>query len=599
MRLFLFFLSCFFSFSSFSDSAVAETAVQLPRLIVEETSAESALLDPISEDQQVKVDRTTGTSGSIESDLRKASPLLVNRGGAGAGSFDQYKGYGKSAEDIDVQALGVPLNSALGGGYNLSTLPAFLWSGITIKNGPQFGAHASHSSTGSLILTPWTLAALRKEGRRLEVSQLVSNHRYGYLSVGGRFEKEAALLGYSWGDWRGASGAFSRVWTASRVQFHLLATRNRAVTPGSLSFPTPNAFLETTRFIPILQVDRDLSRGTLKTSLYFDGQYQRTENPDLNSVTGGHTRAAGLSSVWLKNEWRLSLGAKRVSYRDESILPPTEVSGYFSVAREWDAGRWLLFPQLTLTGLRGYGVLPAGQMGARYEHRFGAGSTDVEGAFFVKVAHSPRFPSLQNRYLSAFGAIPNPGLRPEMTWTAQMGESVRLKRVRAQLSGFFQWRNEAHVTRSSGGTFQVENQGRAEIAALTPEVEWQASKYISIRQALNWATSQISSTGQAFPFYPKWSGVTDIRIRFLRGRALVQPSYRVTGASVDSAGSVVSGYGQLDVTSGIQIQNLLKNSIKSIRLSVSIQDLLDREGSDQAGVPTEGRTLALGIQATL
>ncbi|MGZ3707884.1 MAG: hypothetical protein ACXWPM_03500, partial [Bdellovibrionota bacterium] len=159
----------------------ADTEISLPPIVKEGTPGEVLMEDPIVPALGDSTRLDSG-SGSVLHQLANEIPLAAPD--PGRVGFAQFRGFGKSAEDTDVQAFGIPLNSPLGGGLDQSIFPQFLWSDYRFQAGPSLGAFDPRANAGTLTFIPWTERALDEPGVGGRASQLYSSAGVAGTSAG-------------------------------------------------------------------------------------------------------------------------------------------------------------------------------------------------------------------------------------------------------------------------------------------------------------------------------------------------------------------------------------------------------------------------------
>ena len=161
----------------------AESEVILPLITKTGAPAEVLMDDPIVPARKGKVSLNSA-AGSIQNSLQNQLPIPITDSGK-PGNLGQVRGFGPSAEDVDVQAFGLSLNPPQGGGFDLSTFPQFLWSSFNFQSGPALNSMNQSAASGTLRLIPWSVQALKESGSgargteffsNLEVNQ-ISNHK--------------------------------------------------------------------------------------------------------------------------------------------------------------------------------------------------------------------------------------------------------------------------------------------------------------------------------------------------------------------------------------------------------------------------------------
>ena len=121
-------------------------------ILYRSVSAEDYVLDPIQikapdvsterqKDQPEQPWTSTRTSAdeSLSQNIERSIPMAQTQSGGGPQSLKQWKGLSPRVSDNHVQAMGVPLSSPIGFGYDFNTFPGFLWSGAQVHLGPSVG----------------------------------------------------------------------------------------------------------------------------------------------------------------------------------------------------------------------------------------------------------------------------------------------------------------------------------------------------------------------------------------------------------------------------------------------------------------------------
>ena len=255
----------------------AETReTRLPTMVVEDASPTDLLnQDPLLPLQSGESSTVNG-SGNAQKSLLDHIPLNSTSYGK-AGTLSQFRGLGRSADDTQVQSLGVSLNPAQGGGFDFSTFPQYLWSDFQFQLSPGLAALDARANSGVVSLIPWTQSALASKGKGARLTGFGASSSLGQFSVGVKTTDDFAILaGWSVGAAQGPSGSVSGRWGSGAIRghYHLLATNLKSEISGPFQARTPEARLRTVRVIPIFQVDADLSQSMLlKTSFFYDSNY--------------------------------------------------------------------------------------------------------------------------------------------------------------------------------------------------------------------------------------------------------------------------------------------------------------------------------------
>ena len=571
--------------------------IQLPAIVEEGSFADGLAQDPVLPVREGSTAMDAG-SGAIQRSLQDQMPFhLADQGRAG--TVAQFRGLGGSPEDTDVQALGVPLNSPQGGGYDLSIFPQYIWSGYRFQLGPSSAAFDPRGVSGTLTLIPWTAQALAvgKEGSHLRLTQFYSDHGVRQLSDAVAIDnRAAAVIGISDGDTTGPSGVLSSQWGDGRTtyRFHLLATRLVSKTPGPITFPTPRAHQLTARVIPIAQADFHLSHDALvRTSFFYDGSYIRYEDPDAPYLTGDHVNAAGTENTLILDNWKFRLGARHVTYKGITFEAPNEDALTLQGSRLVEFSSIWFEPMVQAVGDSTYGFFPGGGLGARAV----IGSNE---ALYSRFNYSNRFPSLVDRYYNSGTFNGNPRLQVEHDWTGTLGVETKHEVWEATLEGYAQFRQNAQVAVLSGAIGTVGNAGDAWVTALTGRVLAKPWNWLDVSDSVTLAQSRVFQTGLEFPYVPRWVDVLAVE-----GHAAGDlPAWsagvfeRVSSGAVAyySSNTRISGYGYTDLEARARVLVIGKPSEKKdIELSARIEDLFDRPIEFVQGYPTPGRVFSVSL----
>lgn len=587
----------------------AEAPVELPRILKTGPSISPADLlsqDPVSPIESGRPDPASGSAaGTMQKGLNESLALPITGGGA-PGNAVLMRGLGRSAEETDVQALGVPLNPPQGGGFDLSIFPAFIWSNYAYQRGPALGTFDPRGTSGSLNLTPWTANALLPmgasptRGPRARATQSFSTNSITQTSVAGTDGQQlAAVVGNSSGDARGPSGALSARADLSEggrltASVHFLATDLEAKIPGSRSYPTPEARQRTVRLIPIAQLDwRAAEHVLIKTSVFTDWSSLRYEDPTFSAVPSTYDRIAqyGVQSAALFGAWKAGLSFREVRYRSFLDNLSEEVASA-QLSRVWEWGGWMIEPTVRAVGVTRTGVLPEASLGTRWEFMPGWN-------LFSRASLSRRFPSLVNRYYryAGFPGYPgfqgNPSLAAERDWTYTGGVEAVSGPWLASLVAYAQWAQDAQVKTLLTPTLEtLINQGSARIVSISPTVGVQPSDLFSARASVTFSSSRISGSGLEYPGLAPWIGVFSVGVpqwRAFDARSTV----RVASSSiVDSSGTRVAAYQDWSFELGWRPWS-------KARLSGRLDNLLNQAYELIPDYPSVGRTGSILLQAEI
>ncbi len=587
--------------------------LKLPEIRIEElTPVETLTRDEILPDLNGPT-KLQSSSGSVENSLFTGIPLPTNNYGQ-PGQLTQFRGAGRSVTETQVQALGISLNPAQGGGLDLSTLPQYLWSDFRYQMGPALGAFDLRASSGTLILRPWTDVMLDEQGTSSRATFLASGAGITQTSVGFDQGDQAMVAGWSTGKALGPSGSMSSRWSVGGIhgKWHLLASQIKTDVPGPLSYQTPQQTQVSTRILPLIQADLPLGgpeAGVLKTSLFYDAQNLDNDDPGTYNVTPGlsqsrsRTRQAGGDLAWLKGAWKLGVGARNTRYTLGSIDPysgqtsvdQSENSYRVSASADFQVGAWTLNPMVQAEGLTLYGTRPGASFGARYAITRG-------DAAFARLTYSNTFPGLLDRYycvaFSYPGNVCNPNLQVERDWTLVTGLETQAQATQASLQLMGQVRDSA-VVRSTGYA-EPSNVGRALVGTAVLSVEHQPLPQWNLVEKASLSRSRVIDTDQRFPYIPEFTNVFGVEWR----QGSDDPAYRVRGTyrrttpvSVTSNDDQLPGYGYFELYGSYRVLGGAAKGPLRIDLTAQVENLADTPITYYKDYPPSRRNVTGGLVA--
>lgn len=593
----LFSLIVFYVGSVLADERPVYT---LPPIVIEGTALESLNADAIVPALKASQESMAqpSASGSLGSGLKRDLALPVNDYGK-PGNLTSLRGLGRSTEEVNTEVLGVPLNYAQGGGFDLSIYPQFLWSDYRFQLGPSLSTLDVRAGSGTLLLEPWTSAALQgDEQTRIRILQSYSGAAGSQSAIGVKHEDRfASLVGFSAGDARGPAGSLSGRWGErdARVQgkYHFLGTRLDAQIPGSRTFPTPRARQISTRLTPVFQADFRLSEGDtqslLKTTWFYDATYLKYDDADsYASRSRDRALQGGGEIAWIQRDWRVGLVLRQVSYSKLDFQAPTEQMGSASVLRKFRLAQFVVEPSVQAVGVSRYGVLPAGSLGARLPF-------SLENAAFARVSYSYLFPSIADRYydLPVFSLVGNRDLKVEKDLTLVSGVEMKCESVKDTLQFYSRWKEDAQVSALVRGNLTKINSGSANVIALMNSFQWEMTPHWDLFNQSTITDSYVQATASSFSYLPRASTTLGMRLHSRMvavsdSRWAVTLSQRfVSSSAVTSNADRVSGYGMTDLQARYHLQ--------ALALTAGVENVLNRNVEIQKGYPAAGRTFVAGI----
>ncbi len=579
----------------------AAPVLELAPLIKEGTPGDLLMQDAVVPPQDGVAYPISG-SGTLQQSLgdQFALPVIST---AVPGNTVQFRGLGRSAEDTDVQAFGIPLNPPQGGGFDLSIFPQFLWASYQFQAGPALGTFDPRGTAGSLTLLPWTEQALAHPGT-------TQGRVIGAASTADLFQVSAAasdgysvavVAGTSAGDAQGPSAGLSaRVGLSpgERLSFHLLATDLDARTPGP-SGATPFAQQLTVRAIPLLQLDSRLAGGALlKSSVFADDEYLKYTDPGASALpaTQDHILQVGTEHALLAGDWKFGAGLRGVQYGTLGFPDQSEAIAELLVSKALEPARGLLIePTVRGVGVSRYGLRPEASLGARLE--VGSGL-----AVHARGGLAQHFPSMLNRFYSypGFPGYPgfagNPALEPEQDWTVTLGAEWSRRAFKASFEAYAQLASNAQVRAPLDSQTDTEiNSGAARIGSLLANVQWETCPWAALGGSATLSASELSQTGLAFPGLPAALVVAWLAVRApeeLAGGAHrweARINERLSTDSVaDASGNRLPAYHEEDLELRARVS-------QAWLVTARVEDLTDQRPVLVAGYPGLGRTAVGGV----
>ncbi len=549
--------------------------------------------------QSVGTRTDTGGQG-IERGLSNQTPLPVSMAST-PGSYTSFRGLGRSADEVNFQAFGVPLNGPQGGGYDLSIFPQYLWSEYRYQSGPSLGSFDPRASAGTVSLVPWTQKALQSKdpyGFRFQ-----QTHAFGsqsQISLGGHSGGAvAAMLGYSDGYARGPSGSLSTKWTQGRFEgrMHFLGTDLNVRTPGSRNFPTPQARQVTTRLLPVVQGDYVLSdESRVKTSFFYDTNSIQFSDPDSQFSDTSHAQQIGADSVLIRGPLKLGAGMRYVTYETTSFASRSQTQVRLQGSRIYDLGIVELEPLLQGLVIQPGSVLPEAALTTRREWTPQIFSTHA------RVAYSKRVPTMVDLYYRDPWFVGNANLTSETVYTGLVGADWKLGRVSNSVQTYVQSMQDAIVPSKAGRRSTLVNSGSAWIASAMHTIRVTLNDWCEVSNGLNWTNSAITRLGTPYPYLPMWTSLLNGTVHALGDDpkwSLTQTLRTATGAPADS-GHRVGGYTLWDMSARLRIARIreLTSSTQSLYVGGRIENVLGRKNIELVrDYPLPGRTWIANLTA--
>ncbi len=579
-------------FSAFFSLELFAAEVALPAIIKEGSATDILTEDPVLPVKRRKNEGQAG-SGNIGTQLQDDLPLNFSNYGT-PGQTLQIRGLSTSAEHTDVTMLGISLNPVLGGGFDFSTLPQFLWSDYQFTLMPTASRINPQANGGSLDLKLWTDQALRAREFGARGTVFAASNEVFQTSAGMHDDGIAALAGLSSGKVIGPSGSLSAQFendSPFTPKIHLLASELDAKTPGSVTFPTPLGHVKTTRVIPILGIDAQLANDTiLKSSVIYDYSKVAYHNPPLSDFDN-RSYQLGLENALWSNGWRIGVSARQARFNGDSVQAPVENFGNVQIAKTFGVGMVTLDPVAQAVGVKPYGVKPQGSFGARLD-------LSGELAVFTRVSYLHRFPSFQDRYFDDGYFFGNPDLRVECTRSAVFGLEMIQGSWRQITQAYGQWRAD---TALSTGT-RMENVGDSRVLGVLADTAWEASSLFTLENNFAYASSYVEQTRRRYYYLPMYADTLGLRIHPARapGKLAWFLSARFNGPvdtpeSFGATSELLGGYAYFNA--GVSAE-VFSRGASSVKASFKIENLFDHKIQFVRNYPSEGRVISGSVSGT-
>jgi len=589
--------------SSLSGAAFGdEPEITLAPIIKDTSPLDLIARDPILPvvQGQPKVDTT---SGSVQHSLTNDLPYSVTDP-ASPGSLSEFRGLGRSSDETDVQTLGIPLNYPQGGGFDLSTFPQFFWADFQFQPGPSPASLDPRGIAGTLGLLPWTAKALSDDAISSRYSALYSNSDLTQISIGAKYQdKVAVLVGNSSGLANGPSASISgRLYDDATlsVKYHLLFTD----IVSEIEVNPPEAVAEhsrTLRTIPVVQADWKIAPEVLlKSSVYYDNNYLRVDDPNFSSFSQERTDQFGVENAVDYKGWKLGANSREIRYHQvvvgETDFSRNENVSSFQIAKllksESDGGSaFLIEPTFQAVDVSDQGFYPEGTLGLRQE--WDAGHSGV----YVRGNYTRRFPSLVDRYLSvpstnpAFAVISNPNLQVEKDVTGIIGIETKQSKWDASVQGYYQVRYNAEIAVVTPSGHSLINSDNARIASLVLTGGAHLLDDVRLYNSANFTYSHVNALNTRFPYIPNFIDTLGLEAQITQKLAADAEFRAQTNAYVGDALSL-NGLAYVDLGASYQL-------LPSVKVMGRIENLVGNDIVLDPFSPPKERTFSVAVAGIL
>ena len=487
--------------------------------------------DPVSTGDVVEVEKDYPSS-SVADQLKDVPGLMWMRSG-GEGRRISLSIRGVSNQQVQVQWEGVPLNTALGGGTDLSQVPTWGDEVIEVYRG-------GNSVLGSSALG----GGIHIKKKRIENKEhvLIGLRGGGFGSLGGRLRIQDEIDG--WGLQTGVEGTHrqgdftfidhngnqrkrlhngSLDWSVTGTvqspeiqghsfQFNTWLQESNREMPGVEQFPTLDAYLDQDRWV------NSFAWNFPETSLlssqvrwwYHQRQSHYTSSSSLmgsdvdnrlrSRATGGQGDTRWLISDWVTAVARLDGSIERANVSLKGTLTENkqaEQRAILGTTQAVEFSLWnekvLLIPALRTdwTSDQSLVVLP----------KAGALFSPVEWAIFsVNGSRAYRPPSFEELYFDQGSTKGNPELNPEKAWS--LDTQIKLGNSDYWIRGtvYALWiDNLILFLPTSAFLIQATDSKSAQSFGYEGEAHLTLAKYVNLRGGYTYTETQFEDTGEALP----------------------------------------------------------------------------------------------------
>lgn len=597
MRHILFFV---FSFVVFSAHAVENRVELAPTQVVVEPKVDwqtDAIIPS-------KIQPVNGSSRgpSLMHGFSEDLPFAIADYGD-PGELKQFRGLGRSAEDISVETLGVSVNPIQGGGFDFTTFPSFLWSTYEYQWGPTRGESSFSSVSGRLALSPWSETALDLPEVKSSLGYAYSSRDVHQVSAAGKTSGEtsgaAAIMGYSAGRMKGPSGATSMElkWGAekkSRTRLHFIGSQIESAPQGSKTFRSPDAEQTVTEIIPAIEnIWQGDDVGKLTSRVFYHGQHLRYDDHKtlFRSTAANIGREWGGQTYWKRHSWSLGGNLQYREFRSLTIASVSETQWGLQLAKEFYSQTWTIEPAVHLKGVTRYGEYPEFHLGFK-------SPIDLEkkDTFFSRLSYTRKIPSFLDRYynLPAAFFMGNPNLMAEKVFSTRAGVKFDRGEFQNTAEFVFQFRDDTFVNQTNSSTFitRPENVGSANALSGHHDFAWRISPQWQARSLLAITMSHIESSSNDYPYLPNYMQTS--QLSFWPSPEKLPLETRASARF--SAGANANTTGTLKVPA-YALWNFETHYYGPISAGLRVENITDHKPEIVFDYPLPGRTFIASIEA--
>ncbi|MBC7397176.1 MAG: TonB-dependent receptor [Bdellovibrionales bacterium] len=568
-----------------ANSFAAESEVTLPRV---EFSG-SATFETLNNDTYVPSSRTRFSkdrSNTLD-DFKWTNPYPAQNYGYPSGASGVNLG-GRSVDDTQVTSLGVPLNLPQGGGGDLSFFPSFLWDEVILSPSTSSSGFSPSAASGHLELVPWTRARLvDPRGIKLNSRATLSVDRdLQTYSLASAKEDVAMVAGVLLGRSQGYAGELSYYLLkkpGSHLILHALGTNQKGDSPGSRSYPSPQASKDVWRLIPVIESHQELESGSIiESTLFADFQELSFNDPGPGgSFSNTHTQQYGIENALLSGPYTFALSGRHVRFQSTSFDDVNEWPLYAAATRDFYASDDLsLKVTLNSTYLSKIGLYPGGKVSAKF-------AADPKTFPFAEISTIAKMPTLTARYYRFGNSYQgNPNLKPEKVHALLFGFQHENARVKSTTTFKAEYRNAIQV---SSGTTTL-NQGDAYLLSLQKELSFHLLDWITLSSHTLLTGSRLKDSRFSYPDLPFFTEVGGLRFDPSDLWSL-ETNARYTGPSITSTGAFHEPYTLAAISATYHFD-------QNIHATLGLDNVFNSNAEAVVDYPLPGRIVYSSIQAS-
>ena len=569
-----------------TDAFASDATVVLPKA---QFTGESTF-ETLNQDTFVPAMKTdlNGERSTTEDTIKWTNPYPLQDYGYPGGASGVNVG-GRSIEDTQVTTMGVPLNLPQGGGADFSVFPSFLWDQVTISQVTSSSGFAPSAASGHVDFSPWTRERLLDhQNRDYTARATVSyDHDSQTYSLGATEGNYSVLVGASTGEISGLAGEASAILYNSgsgHILAHIIGSNERAVSPGSLLFPTPGADLKSWRLIPVIESSFKLNSDLqIQTTAFADLSSLTDEDPNTSNDSDTRTQQFGIENVVVSGLNTLAISTRYVRFLGATYGTLHEVPLFAGYTRDvFFSDATSMKASINGTYLASTGFYPGG----RVSFKFAASEKNYP---FAEVNAVAKMPTLVDRYAN-YGSffVGNPNLKPERVYAALGGYRFEENHIVSTSTLKGEYRTGVQV--ATPDETSVMNGGDAYLFSFTEEASDPVLRWLDIRSSLLFTYSKLNDSGFSYPDLPFATATAGVRGHYHELWS-VETDARLVGVSAGPNGRNHLDYALFDLVVSYQ-------PLKNLRIDAGLDNIFSSDAQAVLDYPLEGRRFFASLNTT-